>query len=101
MRSTRRRGKQTNEHQHPSSTHAVHQAKVSSATNLLNKDISEGGLIIYDKREKELVSKINFRGQNKKEKYIEMVAYHFEFVFDLCIAACNNVSENPGFETCL
>eukprot|EP00957_Ditylum_brightwellii_P028346 2141027-Ditylum_brightwellii.AAC.1 len=68
--------------------------------NFLSKDISEGGQMIYNKREKELLSKINFRGQTVKEKYIKMAAYHFEFVFDLCIAACNNVSENPGFETC-
>eukprot|EP00957_Ditylum_brightwellii_P098338 7493175-Ditylum_brightwellii.AAC.2 len=35
-------------------------------------NISEWGLMIYSKREKELVNKINFRGQNEKEKYIEM-----------------------------
>eukprot|EP00957_Ditylum_brightwellii_P124335 9476619-Ditylum_brightwellii.AAC.1 len=70
-------------------------------TDLLSKDINEGGLIIYNKQEKELVSKINFRGQTEKKEDIKMADYHFEFVFNLCITACDNVSENPGFETCL
>eukprot|EP00957_Ditylum_brightwellii_P092613 7052511-Ditylum_brightwellii.AAC.1 len=76
-------------------------ARANKQTSASNKDISKGGLMIYDKREKKLVRMINIRGQNEKEKYIEMAVYHFEFVSDLCIAACNNVSENPGFETYL
>eukprot|EP00957_Ditylum_brightwellii_P060390 4585032-Ditylum_brightwellii.AAC.1 len=118
--------KQTNRHQHPSSMHATHQAKVAAASPppekdslriytrmlhvdstqhhtylIFSKGISEGVLMIQDKREKELVSKINFGGQTKKEKYTKMAAYHFKFVFNMYTTACNNVSENPGFETCV
>lgn len=30
-----------------------------------------------------------------------MVAYHAELAYDLCISPIDNVSMNPGFETCL
>ena len=69
--------------------------------DLLSTDVSAGGVMFFDEREQELVEKVNFKGRNSKEKFGEMAAYHFELLFGLCLAPSKNVSQNPGFETCL
>ena len=69
--------------------------------DLLTTDVSAGGVMFFDEREKELVERVNFKGRNSKQKIGQIAAYHFELLFDLCLAASKNVSQNPDFETCL
>jgi hypothetical protein len=52
-------------------------------------------------QEKNMVRRINFRGREGKEKVLELVAYQFELVYDLSLSSTDNMSENPGFESCL
>ena len=41
------------------------------------------------------------RGANTWElKCIDMIAYLIQIVFDIAISPLDNVSENPGFESC-
>ena len=47
------------------------------------------------------INQLNKRGQNTWEaKCEDMIAYLIELAFDLAISVLDNVSENPGFESC-
>ena len=48
------------------------------------------------------VEKVNFPGATSvRAKQLRMASYAFELLYDLMISPRSNVSQNPGFETCL
>jgi len=48
------------------------------------------------------IGKIKFRGYTElKKKQIIMITYLAELAYDIAISARDNVSDSPGFETCL
>ena len=65
-------------------------------------EYNNGGLFIYSDEEKERIHKLNMRGRATSAlKTNDMVAYLIELGYDLALSSTDNVSENPGFESCL
>ena len=72
------------------------------------KDGTEGitnvddGLFIWDEYSLKRIEKLQLSGcSNVREKQLVMVGYALELVYDLMIAVSDNVSQSPGFESCL
>ena len=63
-------------------------------------DSSEKGIFDWDEKTLEAIDGWNISAKNKDEKQLHLVSYLFEFVYDLMIAPGDNVSVNPGFESC-
>ena len=84
--------------------HLVAAGFVPSSTQAqsMNKDWTEGGLLILSDEDK---SKIRDAPAYKKltemQKFQDICAYQMEFGYDLAISLENNVSRNPGFESVL
>ena len=58
-------------------------------------------MFLFSKEEVEKINNMKKRGANTWElKCIDMIAYLIELVFDVAILPLDNVSENPGFESC-
>ena len=51
--------------------------------------------------EKKKAKKFKFRDRADEHKFLELVAYQFELIYDLATNPHDNVSTNPGFESCL
>ena len=49
----------------------------------------------------DIIMGVNFCGRSTDAKYLEIVVYQFELVYNLCIGRLYNVSGTPGFEGCL
>ena len=65
------------------------------------KDIREG-LFMWDESSVKRINKLKLIGcTNFNEKQLVMVGYALELVYDLMIAVSDNVSQSPGFESCL
>ena len=67
---------------------------------MMSKDVSEGGLFLYSKEEKERIRRTNFNGKSEGKKFMQMIAYLFELGYDLALSRSHNVSQSPGFEGC-
>ena len=67
---------------------------------ILSKDVTEGGLFLYSKEEKERIRRTKFNGKSEDKKFMQMVAYLFELGYDLALSRIHNVSQSPGFEGC-
>ena len=68
---------------------------------VISSDFEEGGIFIYDNVNKR-INATNKAGRNTTAlKRIDVIAYLIELVYDLAISPVDNVSENPGFESCL
>jgi hypothetical protein len=62
---------------------------------------SSGGIFHWDEYTAK-IDGVNFRDANSLAyKQIHMVGYLFELAYDLCLNPVDNVSLNPGLETCL
>ena len=58
-------------------------------------------IFVFDNNDKMRINKMNKRGNNTWEgKCNDMVSYLAELAFDLFISVNDNVSDNPGFESC-
>ena len=58
-------------------------------------------IFIFDDNDKMHINKMNKRGNNTwQAKCNDMVSYLAELAFDLFISVNDNVSDNPGFESC-
>ena len=63
---------------------------------------SSNGIFFFDKADINKIGKIKFRGYTElKKKQIIMITYLAEISYDIVISARDNVSDSPGFETCL
>ena len=48
------------------------------------------------------INKLNIQGRNTMSlKVLDIVAYLIELAYDLATSPMDNVSENPGFESCI
>jgi hypothetical protein len=68
---------------------------------MLTTDVNSSGIFHWDDYA-DKIQAFNFRGATSLvEKQMHMVGYLFELAYDLCISSVDNVSLNPGLETCL
>ena len=69
---------------------------------IISSDYEEVGIFIYNANENKRINASNKAGRNTTAlKRIDVIAYLIELVYDLAISPVDNVSENPGFESCL
>ena len=62
----------------------------------------EDGLFMWDENSIKKIENLKLIGCTTiKEKQLVMVGYALELVYDLMIAVSDNVSQSPGFESCL
>ena len=73
----------------------------SGVIDVCREDVGDGGILCLSRADKDHIIGVNFRGRSADQKFLEMVSYQFELVYDLCIGRLDNVSGNPGFEGCL
>ena len=73
----------------------------SGVIGVCKEDVGDGGISCLSNADKKYIIGVNFRGRSADQKFLEMVSYQFELVYDLCIGRLDNVSGNPGFEGCL
>ena len=68
----------------------------------LTIDMSENGIFSFDENKKKRIDVLKFRGRNTTtQKRVDVIAYLIELCYDIAISPANNVSQNPGFESCL
>ena len=68
----------------------------------LSSGLEEGGIFIFNENEKTRMDASKKAGRNTTAlKRIDVIAYLIEMAYDLAISPINNVSESPGFESCL
>lgn len=73
-----------------------------SGAKSIGKDVNEGGILLLNACEKATIASSKQDGKmTDTEKFLSIVAYQFELGYDLAIAARDNVSESPGFESFL
>ena len=69
---------------------------------MVTAGFDEGGIFSFEDNEKKNIDaqKRSGRGTTMLKK-IDMIAYLVELAYDLAISPVDNVSQNPGFESCL
>jgi hypothetical protein len=67
----------------------------------LDKDHTSGGLLIINAEDEHRIKSLLKKDLTSIQKHQEIIAYLFEFGYDLAISPENNVSLSPGFETVL
>ena len=71
------------------------------ARERLTNNVEGESMFYFSEDEISKINQLNKRGQNTWEaKCEDMIAYLIELAFDLAISVLDNVSENPGFESC-
>ena len=78
----------------------------SEAANCVDKDISEGGILLLSEREKSLIKESMKSAKGRREltniqKCQDVLSYQGEFAGDLAMSPLLNVSESAGFEALL
>ena len=64
-------------------------------------ETDEGGMFVFDKYDVTKINKMNLRGRSMwDKKATTMISYLIELVYDIMISPIDNVSVNPGFESC-
>lgn len=71
------------------------------AAKLLDKDWTEGGLLILGDGEKDEIKASMGEKLTIMEKFRNIVSYQFEFGYDLALCPGLNVSRSPGYESAL
>ena len=61
----------------------------------------EGGLLIMSKEDERRIKSSLKKELTVVQKFQEVIAYLFEFGYDLALSPENNVSRSPGFESIL
>jgi hypothetical protein len=74
---------------------------VSKPAMQVNKNYNEGGLLIMSKDDKRHIKSCLKKELAAVQKFQEVIAYLFEFGYDLALSPENNVSRSPGFELIL
>ena len=65
-------------------------------------EYEQGGIFLFNENEKKRINASNKAGRNTTAlKRIDMIAYLIEIAYDIAISPVHNVSDNPGFESCL
>lgn len=60
------------------------------------------GLFLFNANKMQRFDKLNMQGRNTVSlKVLDLVAYLIELAYDLVISPMDNVSENPGFDSCI
>ena len=68
----------------------------------MTSELENKGIFLYNTEEKQKINKMSLSGRSTTMlKRIDMIAYLFELGYDLAISPADNVSQNPGFESCL
>ena len=65
------------------------------------KNYNEGGLLIMSKDDERQIKLYPKKELTAVQKFQEVIAYLFEFGYDLALSPENNVSRSPGFESIL
>ncbi len=73
----------------------------SEAAMQENKDNKEGGLLIMSKNDQFWIAFCLKKDLTAVQKNQEVIAYLFEFMYDLALSPENNVSQSPVFESIL
>jgi hypothetical protein len=73
----------------------------SEPAKIQDKDHTSGGLLIINAEDQHRIKSSLKKDLNSVQKHQEIIAYLFEFGYDLAISPENNVSRSPGFETVL
>ena len=65
-------------------------------------ELEEGGVFIFNSNEREKIDALKMKIRSTTIiNQIDVVAYLIELVYDLETSPADNVSNNPGFESCL
>ena len=68
----------------------------------MTREMSENGIFSFDENEKKRIDALKLRGRNTTiQKRADVIAYLIELCYDIAISPADNVSQNPGFESCL
>ncbi len=74
---------------------------VSKPAMQVNKNYNEGGLLIMSKDDERRIKSCLKKEFIAVQKFQEVIAYLFEFGYDLALSPENNVSRSPRFESIL
>ena len=68
----------------------------------LTNELDEGGIFIFNQNKKNEIDSLKMSGRATTVlKRIDVICYQIELAYNLGISHCDNVSQNPGFESCL
>jgi hypothetical protein len=73
----------------------------SEHAKLVDKDYNAGGLLIMCKDDEHRIRSCLKKELTSVQKFQEVIAYLFEFGYNLALSPENNVSRSPGFESIL
>ncbi len=73
----------------------------SDTAMFLDRSRKDGGLLVFNEREKKQIRASMEKGLTDIQKFHDMCAYQFEMGYDLAISPGCNVSQSPGFESVL
>jgi hypothetical protein len=73
----------------------------SEHAKLVDKDYNAGGLLIMCKDDEHRIRSCLKEELTSVQKFQEVIAYLFEFGYNLALSPENNVSRSPGFESIL
>ncbi len=73
----------------------------SEPAKILDKNHTSGGLLIMNSEDQCCIKSSLKKDSTSVQKHQEIIAYLFEFGYDLAISPEKNVSRSPGFETVL
>jgi hypothetical protein len=73
----------------------------SEPAMILDKDHTSGGLLIMNSEDQRRIKSSSKKDLTSIQKHQEIIAYLFEFGYDLAISQEHNVSQRPGFEMVL
>jgi len=65
------------------------------------KNYNKGGLLIMSKDDEHRIKPCLKKEFTAAQKFQEVIAYLFEFGYDLALSPENNASRSPGFESIL
>ena len=68
---------------------------------ILDKDHTSGGILIINSEYQRCIKSLLKKELPSIQKHQEIIAYLFEFGYDLAISSENNFSQSPGFESVL
>jgi len=73
----------------------------SKPATQVDKNYNKGGLLIMSKDDERWIKSCLKKELTVVQKFQEVIAYLFEFRYDLALSPGNNVSRSPGFESIL
>ena len=68
----------------------------------ITNELDKGGIFSFNQNEKNKIDLLRINGRATAVlKKIDVISYQIELSYNLAISQCDNVSQNPGSESCI